>query len=274
MRLLGCLIRVASGLLLSGAAWGADEVPTQGSLYASRRGDYITYRCGAAQGSLLRCSFRKIEIAKEKPATAAEQAARVAALEDAVNKGQRSDRAACVRMVMMASAIRSGKSPEGVDKDRFKRDFIDISEVEKRDAAEDYDARAKACYHPSPESHANLVRIEEDRKARTCRVYARDFELTLTRGSTSDVWTSSSAPSGPCGETEINVLERAANPAASSFWTFKSRRLVANKTAVMDAFAGKQQLCKDLDEQEHVYVATNSATYRGCEYVKYGSLQQ
>ena len=231
----------------------------------------IIYKCAPPQGIQLRCSFRKLEIKKERPATPAEIEAQIAARGEAVAKGQGLNKEQCASIAAVANGVRTGKVPEGMDKDTFARKFTSKEEAEKRDMLEDFDGLLKVCGNPTRESHENSVRVEEAQKARTCRLFTLDFDETFTRGSTSNVWTSTSTPAGPCGTITIGVLERDAKRTMASFWRYKVRRLVTNKTGAIEMFGGKPPLlCKDLDEQEYIYEWAGDVTYRGCVYIKYG----
>jgi hypothetical protein len=213
------------------------------------------------------CSFHKLEVRKEQPATPEEREARIAALAAEANDSDAGE--VCTKMAALVSAIRSGKPPEGMDREVFVREFTGKSNIEMKDELENFDAFSKACAKPTRENYAHMVELEEARKARTCRLSITDFQQTFTLGSTANVWTATTAPSGLCGEMTVNVLERDAKPGIASFWRFKTRNLVTNETGAMTFRVLKELRCRDIEEGEDVYEWTAASIYRGCEYIKF-----
>jgi hypothetical protein len=257
-------VSILAGMLLFPVMCSAgDEVPFQDSLYGMTTGDYITYRCTPPQGGQLSCSFQRVEMRKERLAGAAEREERIAALqqEEASGRGLATI-ADCTMLPALLSGIRSGKPPEGIDRDRFVREFTGKTEAEMKDILEGMENLSRICARPTRENLARMVDIEEAHKRRTCRIFMIDFEVTFSRGSTANVWTSTSEPSGPCGEMTVKILDRDAKPGFANFWRFKTRNLVTNKTGLR---------CSDIQEREDVYEYEAHSIYRGCEYIKYGA---
>lgn len=124
---------------------------------------------------------------------------------------------------------------------------------------------SRACKSPTRTNFENMVRIEHEKKTRTCRVGSFALQQRMKR-TDSGSWVLIPEATGECVVVQLDRF----GPAEQStfiFWNYIARKAVTNPS-------GRNLLmgCKDLDEAEYVYQWQPRDIYMVCNYIKFSPM--
>jgi hypothetical protein len=237
--------------VLAGAASG-QEVPTTGQVTDERENSSLNYECLSVEGGQLSCSFVQGMFSKAPVVDADELASQ--ATELAASPISAAD---CVAYRNALATFQSGG------------DFgIPLTELQREDGTRSMASVVAFCDAPTVESAMEVLRVGQDRAARTCSVSHFRFDMVFDWDFERKRWEAVTSPSGACGIVVAAFMEPEYTDALPDYamWNYRQQKIVTNREG-SDALMGA---CADWPESE------NRSSWRGrelplqCDYIKFG----
>jgi len=150
-----------------------------------------------------------------------------------------------------------------------------MTSVEKADFKLAATAYLNYCSKPSEDNYLDLVRIDHEKKRRTCLVSVHAFQQSfkLVRGGSNQAtWVTQGQPEGPCGVVQLSRFEPeeiAIGKSKYTNWKYIARKAISNPTGELVPGAK----CSGLDESTYTYDWRAKEHQQTCDYIEFSPLR-
>ena len=252
--------------LFATAASGSDE-PNYGVVYHDGDIPFIEHNCRPTAPDSISCKLKEFGVRRQ--GSSDELAKDLASIEEYEKQdalGKRADAKECDNYAVLETALRGGPWPPTAKKGEIEK-FAAKSPTEKKDALDAVSSLRKVrCEPPNRANYVAMIRLNHDRKMRTCIISVNETTQAFQRSS-ANVWTHSSSPNGACGVSTVATFEREVPFGNYVIWNYRTRKVVTNKKETDFGFR-----CSSIDESEKVFQWASQGFFRACDYVVWGVL--
>ena len=261
----------------------AQEHPTTGLLYGTKKTDAIVHFCKKQEDGTLECQLTQTRVSKKANKLSHEELKAKAEKEfDDTEKDIEKDKF-CGGLDLFVKASEGKISPEeaaeegiksGVitDKQEFIKGLGAFPDNQKQANLNIMKPMVSFCKKPTLDNYVALISAGNEREASTCKVgantYEQRFKYVQDYSSENGAWVVISEPTGPCGIINLSRFEKEISKIGDyefTHWNYVAKKAVTNPKG--QAFSDMS--CNDFDEEEYPYSWKSKEHYLGCKIIEF-----
>lgn len=226
----------------------------------------MVYRCLSSAADQLTCNFEQASVRLKAKWAEFPQVIETARKQFREEKPPtKQDCSMSREMIAVVNGTKPASKPEIFD---------GMTAVEKSDLKQAAVSFANYCDKPTEENYLNVVKVDHEKKRRTCLISVNTFQQSfklLSNAANQPAWVVQSQPEGSCGVVQLSRFEpEEITIGKSKFtnWKYIARKAISNPTG--EFFPGAK--CSGLDESIYVYDWRSKEHQRTCDYIEFSPI--